>query len=227
MRADRSRPAAAPEHAAARRPANPLGGRRRPSMQQPQHAQRAQAVSVSCLRALLLLGLSTLALAAEPMPSQPGTAASRTAPLAQAAGCEAAYLPTLTWAEPRLQGDPTRTQPLDDALASLLALKGLRILSAGSKAASASGFEPGFLPEDVRRVFPDWVQVREDGSSVVAPRGFEALTVEALRELQLDEVRRSSLLGERLQTLQRENASLRHRVERLEALLTAALEFSR
>jgi hypothetical protein len=41
----------------------------------------------------------------------------------------------------------------------------------------------GMVARDVEGVFPDWVQTGADGYKRVTYRGFEALTVEALRDL--------------------------------------------
>ena len=41
----------------------------------------------------------------------------------------------------------------------------------------------GFIAQDVEKVLPQWVGEDERGYKMVTPTGFEALSVEALREL--------------------------------------------
>lgn len=78
----------------------------------------------------------------------------------------------------------TNVQPLTHALNSLLALRGVSFewtepgpydLPAGSQA--------GFISQEVEEVFPDWVSTGPDGNKWLTVKGFEALTVEAIREL--------------------------------------------
>ena len=61
----------------------------------------------------------------------------------------------------------------------------------------------GFVAQDVESVFPEWVDETEDGKKCLTIRGFEALTVESIREQQ-------ALI-----------ADLRAEVERLKAQVTA------
>jgi len=61
----------------------------------------------------------------------------------------------------------------------------------------------GFVAQDVESVFPEWVGETEDGKKCLTIRGFEALTVESIREQQ-------ALI-----------ADLRAEVERLKAQVTA------
>jgi len=39
----------------------------------------------------------------------------------------------------------------------------------------------GSLPQQVEKTFPQWVRTGADGYRVLAPEGFEAVTVEAVR----------------------------------------------
>ena len=71
-----------------------------------------------------------------------------------------------------------------------------------------SGPRIGMIAQDVETVFPDWVDVRADGYKMLTYRGFEALTVEALRELQAQNTE-----------LREANASLQERLDRLERLV--------
>ena len=46
----------------------------------------------------------------------------------------------------------------------------------------------GFVAQDVEEVFPDWISEGHDGYKRMTVRGFEALAVEALRELRTEAV---------------------------------------
>jgi hypothetical protein len=73
---------------------------------------------------------------------------------------------------------------LDDALESLLQLRGVTFEYKDPKSINErSGERIGLIAQEVEKVFPDWVEQRDDGYKIVTFRGFEALTVEALREL--------------------------------------------
>jgi regulator of replication initiation timing len=58
-----------------------------------------------------------------------------------------------------------------------------------------------------------------DGFLTVGSKGFEALTVEALRELRAEQDVRIEALQEGNEALHRENDALRARLERIEARL--------
>jgi len=75
--------------------------------------------------------------------------------------------------------------PVRGALDRMLALRGVefRYRDDAPSAYRLAGVQIGFVAQDVERVFPDWVGRDEDGYRLVGPKGFEALTVEALREL--------------------------------------------
>jgi hypothetical protein len=76
---------------------------------------------------------------------------------------------------------------LDGALGRLLQLRGVTF-DWNELAQQESSDEPqiGFLAQDVETVFPQWVRSNGDGYKHLAIRGFEALAVEALRELQAE-----------------------------------------
>ena len=62
-----------------------------------------------------------------------------------------------------------------------------------------AGSHEGFVAQEVLSVFPAWVEQGADGFLTVAPQGFEALAVEALRELAAENAR----LATRLEQLER------------------------
>ena len=72
------------------------------------------------------------------------------------------------------------------------------------------------IAQEVEKVFPDWVHQRDDGYKAVTFRGFEALTVEALRELRSEK-------DQQIETLEAENDELRERLETLEASVHSLL----
>lgn len=91
-------------------------------------------------------------------------------------------------------------EPIEGALERLLKLRGVTF--AWKDAEHARGQperETGFLAGEVEKVFPDWVQAGPDGFRMIGIRGFEALAVEALRELRAE----NAALRKRLETMER------------------------
>ena len=76
-----------------------------------------------------------------------------------------------------------------------------------------SGTRIGFIAQEVEEVIPDWVDEKEDGMKALTVRGFEALAVEALREL----AEQNHVLAERNDDLQARNDELEARLATLEA----------
>jgi len=75
-------------------------------------------------------------------------------------------------------------RPLDGALDRLLALEGVTFRYRDPEMAmGATGVRTGFVAQQVETVFPEWVGENAKGIKYVSPSGFEALTIEALREL--------------------------------------------
>ncbi len=99
-------------------------------------------------------------------------------------------------------------QGLDGSLAKLLALRGVTFeYNDPAAIGELPGERIGFIAQEVEQVFPDWVGQKDDGMKFLTVRGFEALSVEALRELDARQGR-----------LEAENARLREELaaERLE-----------
>jgi hypothetical protein len=46
-----------------------------------------------------------------------------------------------------------------------------------------TGPQIGFIAQEVEQVFPEWITEGDDGYKLLSIRGFEALAVEALRDL--------------------------------------------
>lgn len=76
---------------------------------------------------------------------------------------------------------------IDHPLDTLLGLHGQSFEYIDPPAAMARpGRRMGFIAQDVERVLPQWVGEDERGYKMVTPTGFEALSVEALRELRAE-----------------------------------------
>lgn len=106
---------------------------------------------------------------------------------------------------------------LDGSLAKLLALRGVTFEYKDPAAiGELPGERIGFIAQEVEQVFPDWVGQKDDGMKFLTVRGFEALSVEALRELDARQGRleaentrlREELAAERLER-ERAQAELR------------------
>ncbi len=54
------------------------------------------------------------------------------------------------------------------------------------KQGNLTGQQIGLIAQEVEKVFPDWVGTDEEGFKDLTIRGFEALTVEALKEIKIE-----------------------------------------
>jgi len=92
-----------------------------------------------------------------------------------------------SWSAPsdaRLKRD---IEPLDHMLDKLLQLRGVTFEYAHpDDNLHPAGRHIGFIAQEVQQVFPEWVGQTPDGYYSVGPQGFEAMTVEALRELRAE-----------------------------------------
>jgi hypothetical protein len=86
-----------------------------------------------------------------------------------------------------------------------------------------SGERIGMIAQEVEKVFPDWVSTGKDGYKRLSYRGFEALTVEALRQLRQEKDASIAELKSSNAQIQKDLAAQREINDRLEARL-AALE---
>lgn len=105
--------------------------------------------------------------------------------------------------------------PLQGSLDLLLRLRG--VTYAYNDPASIhelGGTRIGFIAQEVEPVLPDWVE-EVDGYKRLTIRGFEALAVEALRELDAE----NRALRAELEALRAQQAGLVQRMERIEAVL--------
>ena len=118
-----------------------------------------------------------------------------------------------TWANFSDRRLKKNIEPLGEALRQLLELRGVTFeYKQPESRFGLPGRQIGLIAQEVERVFPDWVDEDADGYKYVSIRGFEALVVEALRELQLEK-------DAQITAQQEEIAALRARLERIEALL--------
>jgi len=102
---------------------------------------------------------------------------------------------------------------LEGSLDRLLQLRSVTFEYKDPKAINElPGERIGMVAQEVEEVFPDWVDVGGHGYKILTYRGFEALTVDALRELRNEK-------NEELEQLRARNADLELRVAQLEALV--------
>lgn len=117
-----------------------------------------------------------------------------------------------SWSVPsdaRLKRD---IQPIEDILDKLLKLRGVTYEYRNPDDLHPPGRHTGFIAQEVQPIFPEWIGRTADGYLSVGPTGFEAMTVEALREL------RAEKDGEIAQ-LHAENAQLHERLDDIAARL--------
>lgn len=111
--------------------------------------------------------------------------------------------------------------PLDNSLDTLLKLRGVTFYyNDPSEMGAIAGKRTGFIAQEVEQVIPEWVGEAR-GRKSLDISGFEALAVEALRELRTEkDAQIAALRAEK----DAEIDGLRHRLERLEALLGSGSE---
>lgn len=78
-------------------------------------------------------------------------------------------------------------EPLTGSLNKLLQMRGVRFeWSEPEKMGNLTGLQMGLVAQEVEKVFPEWVSTGPEGYKELTIRGFEALTIEALRELKAE-----------------------------------------
>ena len=123
-------------------------------------------------------------------------------------------------------------QPLSGVLQKLLALRGVSFeYKEPEKIHELSGERIGMIAQEVEQVFPDWVESGPEGYKRLTYRGFEALTVEALRELRDEkdaqlQARDAEMQGlnQKVEQKETEITELKARLERLEQLVPQKME---
>jgi|CZKU01.1.fsa_nt_gi hypothetical protein len=91
-------------------------------------------------------------------------------------------------------------KPLESSLNQVLRLRGVNY--EWRDASRGAGTQSGFIAQDVEKVFPQWVGLDPDGYKTLNTRGLEALTVESIRALELE----NEALAERIRTLETERS---------------------
>ncbi|HSB64438.1 MAG TPA: tail fiber domain-containing protein, partial [Thermoanaerobaculia bacterium] len=119
------------------------------------------------------------------------------------------------YSDARLKRD---IRPLQGTLDRLLALRGVTFEYVDPEAIhELPGTRIGMVAQEVETVFPDWVSEGPDGYRRLTMRGFEALAVEALRDLRREKDDEISALKSALETQRAEIAALRAAIDRLSA----------
>ena len=91
---------------------------------------------------------------------------------------------------------------LEGALERLLELRGVTYEYRDPAAiGELPGRRTGMVAQEVQAVFPDWVEPRADGYLSITCRGFEALAIEALRDLRDETHAELDSLAERIEAL--------------------------
>jgi hypothetical protein len=113
-------------------------------------------------------------------------------------------------------------EPLDGALDRLMRLRGVTFEYIDPASINERpGERIGVIAQEVESVFPDWVDAREDGYKAVTFRGFEALTIEAMRELRDEKDAEIARLRSVNESQANELDDLRARMSALEAMVEA------
>jgi hypothetical protein len=131
----------------------------------------------------------------------------------------------------RLKSD---INPLEGSLNNLLKLRGVTFLYKNPDSIhELPGERIGMIAQEVAEVFPDWVSTDNEGFLRLTFRGFEALTVEALRELREENNKETDELKSRIEILigdikEKETRinTLETRLEKMETLLQSFVETS-
>jgi len=113
-------------------------------------------------------------------------------------------------------------EPIDNALGQLLKLRGVTYEYTNPSAFhELPGRHLGMVAQDVEQVFPSWVDPGRDGYKRLTFRGFEAVAVEAIRELNAHVTANATETTARIAELEQQNAELRHSIEVLSEMVKA------
>lgn len=78
-------------------------------------------------------------------------------------------------------------EPLAGALSKMLELRGVTFeWKEPEKMGNQTGPQMGLIAQEAEEVFPEWISTGRDGYKQLAIRGFEALTIETVRELKTE-----------------------------------------
>jgi hypothetical protein len=108
-------------------------------------------------------------------------------------------------------------QPLTGALDHLMQLRSVTYEYIDPAAIhELPGVQTGFIAQEVEPIFPGWVGEKADGYKFVAVKGFESLTVQALRELRAEKDAQLAELRAENAALKAQLGTLADRLARLE-----------
>ncbi|MEO1533972.1 MAG: tail fiber domain-containing protein [Planctomycetota bacterium] len=108
-----------------------------------------------------------------------------------------------SWASTSDKRLKTNIHDLEGALDTLLALRGVTYEYKNPDAiGELQGTRTGFIAQEAEEVIPDWVWDAEDGYKRMTIRGFEAMAVEAIRELKAEKDAEIAALETRLESLE-------------------------
>src|SRR5262249_40103018 len=115
-------------------------------------------------------------------------------------------------------------EPLTGALKRLLELRPVTFEYKDPQSIHESpGVQIGMIAQEVEKVFPDWVDTAPNGMKRLSIHGFEALTVQALRELRAEQDAKIAELEAANDRMRRDLTAQKETAARLETRL-AALE---
>jgi hypothetical protein len=124
-----------------------------------------------------------------------------------------------TWAVLSDERTKKNIERLDGSLDRLLKLEGVSFEYIDTSDPFAlPGRQVGMVAQQVEKEFPDWVEEGSDGRKYLAPRGMEALVVEAMRDLRSE---KDSQIEQLRREKDAEIAALQDRISRLEAAVEA------
>jgi hypothetical protein len=111
---------------------------------------------------------------------------------------------------------------INGALRRLLQLRGVTYEYIDpSSIGELPGTHIGMVAQEVESVFPSWVDTGTDGYKKLTFRGFEAVTVEAVRELDAQVNANAREAMAHIAELERQNLELRHAIEALSETVKA------
>jgi hypothetical protein len=112
-----------------------------------------------------------------------------------------------TFSDARLKKN---VKPLEGALDRLMRLQGVTFEYKDPDAIhELHGVQIGMIAQEVEKIFPDWVDTAPNGMKRLSVHGFEALTVEALREVRKEKDEKISNLEKTAAELRKELAEAR------------------
>jgi Chaperone of endosialidase len=107
--------------------------------------------------------------------------------------------------------------PIEHPLDKFLGLQGTTFEYVDpAQALATPGRRMGFIAQDVERVLPQWVSEDSRGYKLVTMQGFEALTVEAMRDLRAEKDAEITVLQDKLDSVQGKLDEVLARLGRLE-----------